>query len=389
LHPYPFEKLKSLLANVTPADMSPIAWSVGEPKHSAPEFLQKVLVDNLTSYENYPATPGTIELRDAIANWCKNRFKLNELDQFSAEKNVLPVTGTREALFSVVQALFDDQAEANEVWMPNPFYQIYEGATLLAGGQTRFLDCTSANHYQPDYESIRDDQWQKCQMLFICTPGNPSGTTLSLETLSFLIRKSQQHNFIILSDECYSELYRDEAKPPAGLLQAASSIGHHSFKNCLVFHSLSKRSNLPGLRSGFTAGDAELIANFLRYRTYHGCAMPIPHQKVSTAAWQDESHVIENRRMYNEKYQAVVHELSGKLPLSIPDASFYLWPNLNKDDLDVTKDWLSRANIRVLPGQYLSRTVDGHNPGFGHVRIALVAPLEDCITAAKRLRTIL
>jgi N-succinyldiaminopimelate aminotransferase len=389
LHPYPFEKLKALLADVTPAQESPIAWSVGEPKHAAPSFLQKVIVDNLSSYENYPATPGTLELREAIATWCVRRFKLTAQDQFSAQNNVLPVTGTREALFSVVQALFDTQANADEVWMPNPFYQIYEGAALLAGAKTRYLDCTSVNDYQPDYLSITDEQWQNCQMLFVCTPGNPSGTTLSIETLSYLIRKSIQHNFIIFSDECYSELYRDEANPPAGLLEAASAMGHNDFKNCLVFHSLSKRSNLPGLRSGFTAGDADLIATFLRYRTYHGCAMPIPHQKVSIAAWQDETHVINNRKRYNEKYEAVVNELSGVLPLTVPDASFYLWPDLQRDDLQVTKDWLSKANIRVLPGQYLSRTVDGINPGYGHVRIALVASLNDCILAAKRLRNIL
>ncbi|MDN3649973.1 succinyldiaminopimelate transaminase [Reinekea marina] len=389
LHPYPFEKLRALLADVTPAEQSPIAWSVGEPKHAAPSFVEKVLNANLRSFENYPATAGTLELREAISAWCYRRFKLKETDAFSAEANVLPVTGTREALFSVVQALFDSESDADEVWMPNPFYQIYEGATLLAGGKTRYLDCTKENDYQPDYRSINDEQWQQCQMLFICTPGNPSGTTLSIETLKWLIKKSIQHNFIIFSDECYSELYRDEANPPAGLLQAASDLGHNDFKNCLVFHSLSKRSNLPGLRSGFTAGDSERIATFLRYRTYHGCAMPIPHQKVSIAAWQDETHVINNRKRYNEKYRAVTAELKGVLPLSVPDASFYLWPDLETDDLQVTKDWLSKANIRVLPGQYLSRTVDGVNPGYGHVRVALVAPLDDCITAAKRLKNIL
>lgn len=389
LQPYPFEKLKRLTRDVTPANMPPVSWSIGEPKHAAPEFLKEVLLDNINGFSAYPATSGLPELKETIANWVKKRFHLSDQTQFSGDHNVLPVCGTREALFSVIQALFDASSKANEVWLPNPFYQIYEGAALIAGAKVNYLNCIAEHNYQPDYESISDKQWQRCQILFICTPGNPSGRTLSSEQLHYLIQKSIQHHFLLISDECYSELYRDEMNPPVGLLQAAETCGHHSLKHCLVFHSLSKRSNLPGLRSGFVAGDRELIAQFLRYRTYHGCAMPLPHQRVSIAAWSDENHVIENRRLYNEKYQAVTSELKSVLPLSIPEASFYLWPDLQQDDERVAIQWLEHANLHVLPGQYLSRTVDGINPGFGHIRIALVATLDECLEATHRLKKIL
>jgi N-succinyldiaminopimelate aminotransferase len=389
LHPYPFEKLRTLMADVKPADLSPVFWGVGEPKHAPPEFFRQIMTENLAGFSNYPATAGLPELREAIADWVKRRFQLQEATSFNASENILPVNGTREALFAIVQALFNANAEAREVWSPNPFYQIYEGATLLAGGSPRYLDCVAENNYQPDFASLTDDDWRQCQMLFLCTPGNPSGATLSMTQLQLLIRKSIEHNIILISDECYSELYRDENNPPVGLLQAASAMGHHSLKNCLIFHSLSKRSNLPGLRSGFVAGDADLIAAFLKYRTYHGCAMPIPSQRVSIAAWRDESHVIANRKLYNDKYWAVVDELKSVLPLTIPEASFYLWPDLQEDDEQVARRWLEQANIRILPGQYLSRTVNGFNPGYGHVRIALVATLEECVMAAQRLKKIL
>ncbi|TXR54086.1 succinyldiaminopimelate transaminase [Reinekea thalattae] len=389
LHPYPFEKLHQLTANITPADLPPVFWGVGEPKHQPPAFFKESMINALPGYSNYPATKGITELREAIVDWAKRRFQLSEDTQFDADNNVLPVNGTREALFAIVQALFDSSSAANEIWSPNPFYQIYEGATLLAGGKVRYFSCTAASNYQPDFDSLSEADWQQCQMLFICTPGNPSGAVMPIEQLQFLIKKAIQYNIVLISDECYSELYRDEQKPPVGLLEAASKMGHHSLKNCLVFHSLSKRSNLPGLRSGFVAGDSELISAFLKYRTYHGCAMPLPVQQVSVAAWQDETHVIENRKLYNEKYQAVVSELSSVLPLSIPEASFYLWPNLEQDDEKVAQRWLEKANIRVLPGQYLSRSVDGFNPGYGHVRIALVATLDECVAAAKRLKQIL
>ncbi|WP_028670176.1 succinyldiaminopimelate transaminase [Saccharospirillum impatiens] len=388
LMPYPFEKLKQLTAGVTPADLPEVAWSIGEPKHAAPAFLSTLLHDHLGGFSQYPATNGLPALREAISQWCQRRFQLPEAS-LTAERNVLPVTGTREALFSVVQALFDASSSKRDVWMPNPFYQIYEGATFLAGGEPRYLPCLAETGYLPDFDALTDADWDNCQMLFLCTPGNPSGQPLSQQQLQHLIRKAIAHDVLLISDECYSELYRDEANPPPGLLGAAAAMGHTSYRHCLVFHSLSKRSNLPGLRSGFVAGDASLIAEFLRYRTYHGCAMPLPHQQVSIAAWQDETHVAANRSLYNQKYQAVHDILSDKMPVRIPEASFYLWPNLERDDTQVACEWLQKANIRVLPGQYLCRTIDGITPGYGHVRIALVAELDACIDAAERLRHLL
>lgn len=388
LQPYPFERLKRLTADVIPADVAPVAWSIGEPKHQPPAFFSQTLNQHLDGFSNYPTTTGLPELRAAISDWCHWRFQLPE-GSLTPEAHVLPVTGTREALFAIVQALFDNTSSKDEIWMPNPFYQIYEGATYLAGGEPRYLPCLAENNYQPDYTALSDADWDQCQLLFICTPGNPSGHPLSLEQLQFLIGKAEAHDVLLVSDECYSELYRDENRPPPGLLQAAASLGKTDYRNCLVFHSLSKRSNLPGLRSGFVAGDSQLLAAFLRFRTYHGCAMPLPHQYVSIRAWQDEAHVAGNRALYNRKYEAVQSILAGKLPVDIPDASFYLWPDLGRDDETVARQWLEQANIRVLPGQYLSRTVDGLNPGYGHVRIALVAELEACIEAAERLRKLL
>jgi N-succinyldiaminopimelate aminotransferase len=389
LHPYPFEKLTKLTKEVTPADLTPIAWSIGEPKHAAPSFLKEVLLESIAGYSKYPATAGLPELRESIANWIQRRFLPTNPNALKSDQHVLPVTGTREALFSVVQALFDSTSSSKQVWMPNPFYQIYEGATLLAGGEVHFLNCDASTNYQPDFRAITEEEWQQCQMLFICTPGNPSGTTLSMEDLAFLVKKAKQYNFILISDECYSELYRDEKMPPIGLLEACDYLGESNFTNCLAFHSLSKRSNLPGLRSGFVAGDDKLIKQFMKYRTYHGCAMPFPHQQVSIAAWNDEAHVLENRRLYNEKFKAVVSELGSHIPVKTPPASFYLWPNLEEDDEAVAKKWLAEANIRVLPGQYLSRKHNGVTPGYGHVRIALVATLDECVEASLRLKKIL
>jgi N-succinyldiaminopimelate aminotransferase len=388
LHPYPFEKLKHLTAGVTPADVPAVYWSIGEPKHAAPEFLQRTLAAQMGGFSQYPTTAGLVELRETIAHWCRRRFQLAE-HSLDADQHVLPVTGTREALFAIVQALFDAGSSKREIWMPNPFYQIYEGATFLAGGEPRYLPCLAEKDNQPDYNALTDADWNNCQMLFLCTPGNPSGTPLTLSQLTALVKKARAHDVLLISDECYSELYRDETRPPAGLLQACEQVSPGDYRQCLVFHSLSKRSNLPGLRSGFVAGDNRLIAEFLRFRTYHGCAMPIPHQHVSIAAWQDERHVAANRALYNQKYQAVNSILGDKLPIRIPEASFYLWPDLERDDEQVAIEWLAKANIRVLPGQYLGRTIDGHNPGYGHVRIALVAELDACIEAAERLRALL
>jgi N-succinyldiaminopimelate aminotransferase len=389
LQPYPFEKLRKLTSNIKTSDQLPIAWSIGEPKHEPPEFLNEVLMANISGYSKYPATSGLPELKEAISRWIQKRFLSKHPAHIDASKNVLPVTGTREALFSVVQALYDPTKTAKQVWMPNPFYQIYEGATLLAGGEVHFLNCTAEHNYQPNFRSIADEQWRNCQILFICTPGNPSGTTISIDDLKFLAKKAKQFNFILISDECYSELYRDELNPPAGLLEACDELADCEFTNCLAFHSLSKRSNLPGLRSGFVAGDKTLIQQFLKYRTYHGCAMPFPHQMVSIAAWNDEEHVLKNRQLYNAKFQMVHDELHNVLPVNIPSASFYLWPNLESDDEATAVKWLTEANIRVLPGQYLSRKNNGVNPGYGHIRIALVATLDECFDATQRLKKIL
>lgn len=388
LQPYPFEKLAALTKGASQHELAPISWSVGEPRHPPPPFLQNVLVEQSSGYSRYPATAGLPILKKAIAGWITRRFLGGLAAQIDAERHILPVNGTREALFSAVQALYDPAKPAQEIWLPNPFYQIYEGAALLAGAKIRYLNCSPEHQYQPDFRQISDDDWSRCQLLFICTPGNPSGATLPISELDWLLNKAEEHDFVVLSDECYSELYRDENNPPAGLLQAAG-YRDQGFARALAFHSLSKRSNLPGLRSGFVAGDAERIKQFLRYRTYHGSAMPPPHQHISVAAWQDEAHVTANRRLYNEKFAAVARELGHRMPVHIPEASFYLWPNLEEDDEEVALRWLREANIRVLPGQYLSRQVDGKNPGYGHIRIALVSTLEECLQACARLKRIL
>ncbi|HNE26415.1 MAG TPA: succinyldiaminopimelate transaminase, partial [Pseudomonadales bacterium] len=310
-----------------------------------------------------------------------------------AETQVLPVNGTREALFSFAQAVIDNQNKPLVI-SPNPFYQIYEGAALLAGAEPYFLPCTAENHFIPDFSSVSDSVWQRCQLLFVCSPGNPTGSVMSIAQLQKLIQLANAHNFIIASDECYSELYFDEQAPPSGLLQAASAMGLHDYNRCVVFHSLSKRSNLPGLRSGFVAGDANILEKFLLYRTYHGCAMPLQHQHASIAAWQDEAHVIENRRIYAEKFSAVLDILTPaitakKIAVEKPDAGFYLWADVKGSDTQFAQQLFAEKNITVLPGSYLSREINGHNPGAGFVRMALVATLAECVEAAQRIRDFL
>ncbi|MDX1803803.1 MAG: succinyldiaminopimelate transaminase [Alcanivorax sp.] len=383
LHPYPFEKLKALFATLPASDKSPIALSIGEPKHPSPDFVQQVLRDNTELLARYPTTAGIPELSQAIAGWLKQRFRLGNID---AAGQVLPVNGTREALFAFTQAVVDRQRQPL-VLMPNPFYQIYEGATLLAGGEPVYLPCTDATGLQPDFDAVSEDTWIRTQLLFICTPGNPTGATLSLSQLKALIQLADKYDFMIASDECYSEIYRDKA--PAGLLQACASLGRDDYRRCVVFHSLSKRSNLPGLRSGFVAGDSEILKRFLRYRTYHGCAMPIHHQLASIAAWQDETHVQENRARYNEKFDAVLDILGQPLNVSPPDAGFYLWPKTPVSDEEFACRLQAEENVTVLPGRYLSRTVNGKNPGRNRVRMALVAPLDECIQGAERIRDLI
>lgn len=390
LQAYPFEKLAALKAGVTPPALRHIAWSIGEPQHEPPQFALDALIEAMPRLSNYPTTKGLDELRLAISQWAIKRFQLNRLD---ANREVLPVNGTREALFSFAQAVIDRSRPA-VVISPNPFYQIYEGAAYLAGAEPYFVPCSAANHFLPDFDTVPAAVWQQTQLVFLCSPGNPTGAVAPREQLRRLIELADQYDFIIASDECYSELYFDEAAPPVGLLQVCAELGRTGYKRCVVFHSLSKRSNLPGLRSGFVAGCAETLEKFLLYRTYHGCAMPIPTQLASISAWQDESHVVANREQYRQKFDAVLNilqdEIAGDLiGLQKPDASFYLWADVKGSDTDFARELFGQQNITVLPGSYLSRDIDGFNPGAGFVRIALVANLADCIEGAERVRAFL
>jgi len=384
LHPYPFEKLAKLKAGITvPEHLSPISLGIGEPKHPAPAFVKQVIADNLDKLANYPTTKGTDELREAMADWATRRFQLAE-GTLDPAANIVPVNGTREGIFSLVQALIDSSKPATVV-SPNPFYQIYEGAAFLAGADPVYLACDASNGFIPDFDAVPESVWQDCQLLFLCSPGNPSGAVMPRDTLVKVIELADKHDFVIASDECYSELYPDEANAPEGLLQTCAAIGRDDFKRCIVFHSLSKRSNLPGLRSGFVAGDADVLAGYLKYRTYHGCAMPIHNQLASIAAWNDEDHVRENRAAYRAKFEAVVPILREVMNVDYPDAGFYLWPETPVSDETFARELSAQQNVHVLPGRYLSRTVDGHNPGENRVRMALVAPLEECVEAARRI----
>jgi N-succinyldiaminopimelate aminotransferase len=385
LHPYPFEKLAKLKQGITPpADKTPIALSIGEPKHATPHFIQEALLQHLDGLTQYPTTKGLPVLRQAIAEWLSQRFAIP--DQYmDAETQILPVNGTREALFSFVQAVIDPR-DKPLVIMPNPFYQIYEGAALLAGAEPYYLNTVEANGYLPDFDSVPEAIWRRCQLIFICSPGNPTGSVLSLAAHEKLLKLAEQFDFVIASDECYTELYHDEDCPPQGLLQSAYQLGNTHFKRCVIFQSLSKRSNAPGLRSGFVAGDAEIVQQYLKYRTYHGCPMPVPTQYASIAAWQDEAHVRDNRRLYREKFSAFIEILQDVCEISRPPASFYIWLKTPGADADFAQQLFAQQNITVLPGSFLSRDSAGINPGQNHVRIALVAPLAECITAAERIK---
>jgi N-succinyldiaminopimelate aminotransferase len=384
LQPYPFEKLSVLKAGIVPAVEGHIALSIGEPKHQAPAFVLDAIRNNLELINHYPSTKGSLELRTAISNWLSRRFTLTD-GALDPERHVLPVTGTREALFSFAQSFVNRDKNAL-ILMPNPFYQIYEGAAFLSGATPYFYNTVKENNYLPDFDAIDEATWQRCQIIYVCSPGNPTGSVISKQHLIKLIELSQRYDFIIASDECYSEIYFDENRPPAGLLEAAEECGNKAFTNCIVFHSLSKRSNLPGMRSGFVAGDASLIKSYLLYRTYHGCAMPPVHQVASTRAWNDEEHVRQNRELYTQKFNAVIEILKPVIDVSLPDAAFYLWLNTPVDDQIFARDLFAQQNVTVLPGSYLSRESDGINPGKNHVRMALVAPLDECITAASRIK---
>ncbi|OOZ40229.1 succinyldiaminopimelate transaminase [Solemya pervernicosa gill symbiont] len=390
LQPYPFERLKQLKAGIEPpAGLSHIPLSIGEPKHAAPGFVTEELITHLHTLSSYPLTKGMVELRGAISDWLIRRFNL-PAESLDIEQQILPVNGTREALFAFAQAIVDRNTDSSEggplVVMPNPFYQIYEGAALLAGAEPLFLNATADNRYLPDFDAVPEAVWQRCQLIYICSPGNPTGAVIGEAALKQLIELADRYDFIIASDECYSELYPDESQPPVGLLEVAAKMGRNDYKRCVVFHSLSKRSNLPGLRSGFVAGDAEVLSRFLLYRTYHGCAMPPASQHASIKAWQDEQHVETNRELYRQKFDAVLEILSPVLEVSRPDAGFYLWARTPINECEFAQGLFAAKNITVLPGSYLSRDAHGENPGSGHVRMALVATLESCIEAAHRIR---
>jgi len=373
-----------------PADLPHIALSMGEPTHATPHLIQEALLEHLHGLSNYPTTKGIPELRVAIAAWLGKRFQIPATD-INPETQVLPVNGTREALFSFAQCVIDSTASNNRpiVIMPNPFYQIYEGAALLAGAEPYYLNTLEDSGYLPDFDAVPEHIWQRCQLIYICSPGNPTGAVMSQADHQKLIHLAEKYDFIIASDECYSELYDDETNPPVGLLQSAYALGNTAFKRCVVFHSLSKRSNAPGLRSGFVAGDADVLQAYFQYRTYHGCAMSLPTQYASIRAWQDEQHVQENRRLYREKFIAFIEILSDVCAISKPAASFYIWLKTPITDTEFAQQLFAQYNITVLPGSYLSRDFAELNPGQNHVRIALVAPLEDCIEAAQRIKLFL
>lgn len=386
LHAYPFERLTKLFAGANPAaDKSAISLAIGEPKHPTPDFILDALKSNAGDIAYYPTTKGSPELRGSIATWLCQRFNLDS-STIDPDKNILPVTGTREALFAIAQTLIGEQSETPVVVLPNPFYQIYEGAALLAGAEPYYLNCTEDNNFIPDFSSVPENIWQRCQLIYLCSPGNPSGAVVNQEQVKQLLELAEKYDFVIASDECYSEIYRNEEEPPIGLLECANNLGNSEYKRCLVFHSLSKRSNVPGLRSGFVAGDSELIASFLRYRTYHGCAMPLHVQKASIAAWNDEAHVKENRDKYREKFTTVCDILSPVLSVTPPPASFYLWPELPDSDTDFARNLYTSENIKVLPGSFLSRNINDVNPGTNRIRIALVAEVKECIEAATRIK---
>jgi N-succinyldiaminopimelate aminotransferase len=383
LHPYPFERVRVLMTGVATPAATPIRLSIGEPQHPTPPLIGAALREHLDGLSTYPATVGLDALRETMAAWFARRYALPRLDP---TRDVLPVNGTREALFAFAQVVVDGTTTpAPAVVAPNPFYQIYEGAALLAGAQPLFLNQMADANFDLDLESLTDEQWMRTQLLYVCSPGNPTGRVLDLDAWRTLFDYADRYGFVIASDECYSEIYPDEEQPPLGGLEAAHRLGR-DFTNLVVFTSLSKRSNAPGLRSGGVAGDAALLARFLLYRTYHGSAMSLPVQHASIAAWQDEAHVRDNRTLYREKFDAVIPVLGTVLETSRPDASFYLWARVpGGDDEAFTRELFAKTHVSVLPGRYLAREAHGVNPGAGYVRIALVPSKADCIEAARRI----
>lgn len=385
LQPYPFERLGRLLRDVTPAaDRSPISLAIGEPQHPPAQVACDALVAALEGVAHYPSTRGSATLRETIADWLSQRFNVAR-QAIDPERHILPAAGTREALFSFAQAVVDGRANGAAVAMPNPGYQIYEGATLLAGAQPLYLPCTAATDFLADLDALDARAWDRVQLLYLCSPGNPTGAVADRAYLERALTLAERHDFIIAADECYSEIYADESAPPPGLLDVAHATGRTDFARCVVFHSLSKRSNLPGLRSGFVAGDARVLTEYLRYRTYHGATLGAHVQAASVAAWRDETHVAENRRRYRAKYDAVMPLIEPFCEVVRPPGAFYLWPAFARDDERLAVAALRDEHLRVVPGRYLAREVDGHNPGANRLRLSLVASVEDCIEAATRL----
>jgi N-succinyldiaminopimelate aminotransferase len=385
---YPFERLADLKAGlVPPPGLKHIPLSIGEPRHAPPQFVIDKLRAHLTELGSYPATRGIPELRHAAARWAERRFAL-PVNVIDGDTQVLPVTGTREALFAFVQAVVDSHTPVQRplVLMPNPGYQVYEGAALLAGAEPCYLNTTAANGFLPDLDAVSADVWRRCQLLFLCSPANPVGSIMSLAYLQRALQLAAQYDFVIASDECYADIFDDESQPPPSLLSAAIAMGNPSFARCMTFHSLSKRSSLPGLRSGFVAGAADLIKPFLLYRTYHGCAMSVPTQHASSVAWGDDEHVVANRALYRRKFDRVIPILAPVVNVQRPAGGFYLWLHVGGDDAAFTAGLFAAQNITVVPGSYLARDAHGSNPGNGYIRISLVASEDECIQAAQRIR---
>jgi N-succinyldiaminopimelate aminotransferase len=385
LQPYPFEKLRELLAGVAPpAGMKPIAMQIGEPQHPTPALITDKLSQSLAGLARYPLTKGLPELRQAMAAWIARRHGLAAID---AESEVIPVSGTREALFAIAQAILDPAEGDALVMCPNPFYQIYEGAALLGGAKPYFVNALAANNFRPDWDAIPEAVWKRTRLVYACSPGNPNGRVMPRDEWRRLFELSDRHGFVIVSDECYSEIYFDEASPPLGAMRAARELGRDGFRNLVVMGSLSKRSNAPGLRSGFAAGDRSILERFLLYRTYHGAALSNAVQLASIAAWNDEAHVVENRRLYREKFARFRELLAPVLPLAMPQAAFYYWAAVpGGDDRRFARELFAATNITVLPGSFLSREAHGVNPGAGFVRLALVSTVDETVEAAHRMR---
>ncbi|MEY2891522.1 MAG: hypothetical protein RJA98_1430 [Pseudomonadota bacterium] len=386
LHPYPFERLRALTRGITPNPaLRPISLGIGEPKHPTPTLITDALAAHFDGLASYPATAGEPALRQACAHWLTRRYGVT-LDPMT---QVLPVNGSREALFSLAQTVIDPTRAGATVVCPNPFYQIYEGAAILAGAQTAFANSDPARNFAADWGSISDDVWARTQLVYTCSPGNPTGAVMPLSEWEQLFALSDKHGFVIASDECYSEIYFRE-DPPLGGLEAAMQLGRKDFKNLVALTSLSKRSNVPGMRSGFVAGDAHILKNFLLYRTYHGSAMSQTIQHASIAAWNDEAHVVANRDLYRQKFAQVTPLLASVIDVALPDASFYLWADVSKvapggDDVQFSLDLLAQYNVAVLPGSLLAREAGGVNPGTGRIRMALVADTAECLEAAQRI----